>query len=302
MTPFLEWISFDELPELVVLICLLWVIGGQMTRPTEFSRRWQRRTAAAVLFAYVGLASYSWEPSGVSDLLAIVIRATLAAAFVAGLASIVLPLAQGAALEIRSAMKTNHRDHAAEARQRLEQERAEREAKARERREADERTRHAAQMEILRKTAAVAAARADRERHTTTDEARASVISFYDEHPALPAELLPRALFLAQLQTRFPEKVTPEQAWKAAEEMISAMQPLIAQAKERQQRETEEGRERQRQEEQRTRLSSLTAWYDEQRREIERQLPEGRERDDIVSQLWDRYDELVKQTLKELRP
>ena len=302
MVDILEWINLDELPALIVLICLLWLIGGQMTRPSEFSNQWVRRTAAVTLLAYTGLAIHAWQPSGPTDLLVILIRALLATGLVGGLASIILPLSHAVGSEILSAMKTNHCDPLADARRRSEQERAAREAKERDRRGAEERTRRDALAAVKLRQAAAEAAKAERERHAKTDEARADVIRYYDEHESLLGESLPKALFRAQLQTRFPETVTPAQAWQAAQEMISAMQPLIAQAKERQQRVSEEDRQRQLQEAQRTKISTLTAWYEDQKRELERQLPAGRERDDIVSLLWDRYDELVKQTLKDLKP
>jgi hypothetical protein len=302
MIDFLEWINFDDLPALIVLICLLWVTAGQMTKPSEWSNRWVRRTAACTFLAYAASAAYAWQPSGPADLLCILLRGLLAAGLVSGLASIALPLSHAAGTEIISAMKTNCSGPRDDARRRGQEEHETQAARERERRAEAERARRAQHAEVERRRIALERATAERERHAKTDEARAMPIRFYDENRERLRDVLPEDLFRAQLQARFPESITPEQAWKAAEEMIAAMLPLVAKAREREEQIRQEERNRQLEEEQRTRLTSLTAWYEDQKRQIEGQLPPGREREDIIDQLWDRYDELVKQTLKELKP
>lgn len=256
MVSLLEWISFDELPALVVLIWLLWVTGGQMTRPTECSHRWVRRTAALTLIIYAGLAIDAFGPSGPTDLLSILVRALLAAGLVGGLASIVLPLAHAVGSEMVKAMTTNHRNTAAETRNRADQERATRESNERERRSAQERARHAAVAEEKRRqTAAEATTRAEQERHAKVAEARNPLVRLYDRHESLLGDVYPRELFEAQLRSRFSDSITTEQACKEAEEMIAAMQPLIAQ-----------GREKKREEEAERRK------YDQRARNIRRQI------------------------------
>jgi hypothetical protein len=249
MLNFLEWINFDELPALVVLIGLLWVISGQMTRPNEATNRWVRRTAAVSLIGYAVMAMCAWPPSSVSELLVIVIRAVLATGFVTGLASILLPLAHGLGTEIQAAMKRHHDHYRMEAEQRLAEERVRREAIERQPLDTEDPARRDSQSELLRQQAATEAAEAQRERQAQIDKARAYVIAYYREHESLLAKELPRVLFETQLHTRFPENITPEQAWKAAEEMITALQPLVQQARERQREEEKEQSKR----EQRTR-------------------------------------------------
>jgi len=69
------------------------------------------------------------------------------------------------------------------------------------------------------------------------------VSGFYEEHQGL-IDALPPALFRTQLRNRFPEGGTPEEAWRAAQEMIAGMLPLIAQGRERQRAEREEQKQR----------------------------------------------------------
>lgn len=302
MVDVLEWINLDELPELIVLIGLLWVIGGKMTRPTDFSNRWLRRVVAMTLLTYSCTAIYAWSPSSAGDAVVILIRALLAAGLVGGAASIVLPLGHPLVLQVLEAMKRNRCDHFTEREQRLAQDRAAREARRRRWRNAQEAARQEAQAETKLREAAAEAGRLERERHAKTDEARATVIRFYASHEPLLRDTLPRDLVRAQLQTRFPGSVTAEQAWQAAQEMIASMLPLIAEAREQEQRAAKEEETKRSEDKQPMTIPGLTAWYKNTTREIEEHLPDGPEREDILHEVWDRYDELVKRTLKELQP
>ncbi|MFO0966139.1 MAG: hypothetical protein U0793_11225 [Gemmataceae bacterium] len=49
-------------------------------------------------------------------------------------------------------------------------------------------------------------------------------------------------------------------------------------------------------------LSTLVAWYEKRKREIEQSVPEGRDRDMLLSQLYNRYDEILKERLQEIQP
>jgi hypothetical protein len=136
------------------------------------------------------------------------------------------------------------------------------------------------------------------------------VIGFYEVHAEPLAEALPPSLFRSQVETRFPESVTPEDAWQAAQDMIAEMLPLIAEAREKQRTEQQKREEEAAAEERRQRepaerreaVHRLTEWYEQEKAAIEQRLPEGPERDVILHELHDRYDQLMKEALRELTP
>ncbi len=105
-----------------------------------------------------------------------------------------------------------------------------------------------------------------------------------------------------------PENVRRRQEHREAEleEQRREEQRLYEQAEERercqrereeQQRQVAEQRERRRQT-----IPSLTRWYQDQKAQIEMSVPEGRDRELLLIELWSRYDQLLKETLKEARP
>ena len=298
----LEWINLNELPELIVLIGLLWLIGQEMTQPTEFSNRWVRRIGVATLLVYVVGAIQTRPPYHVADLLAILVRALLAAGMVGGLASILVPLFHPLFQKTFIVMDNRRLGLFARARQWLTQRRAAWEAERRRRRSALEAARQARKAEATRRQAAVEAARTERRRRVSTDKARMTVIDFFTAHESLLTEKLPRALFRAQLQTRFPSGIAAQQAWLATQEMITDMLPLVGEARQERQRKGEEQEAKRAQEKRPMTVPELTAWYEKTTREIEEHLPAGSEREDILNEVWDRYDELVKKTLRELQP
>jgi hypothetical protein len=132
---------------------------------------------------------------------------------------------------------------------------------------------------------------------------------FCDEYPP--------ALFRAQLQIQFPEKIEPSQAWIVSRDMISGMLPLIAKSRDRQhenrvqkqletikreklQREVDELRRQM--DERQFSFQKLVKWYQSEQETIKRVLPEGPDQEDALHQLWERYDSLVKETYSEMRP
>lgn len=210
----LDLINLDEFVPLLVLICLLLIIGGQMTRPDLAMHQLARRLSAGTLLLYAAMGICTWQPLSVSDLLVILVRAILATGVVYGVATILLPVFQYVLGGTMSAIVQRNRQRAAESRQRAEQERAQREAAERERLEGEERTRRSAMSETERQRASEETTMTEGERRARAAEARAAVVQFYDQHESLISDALPRALFSTQLQNRFPAGVTPEQGWQ----------------------------------------------------------------------------------------
>src|SRR5438552_428668 len=93
----LDWFTLDDIVPLIVLICLLIFIGGQMTRPTADTRRITRRVAYTTFVLYAGTALYSWGASGPVHVLGIVLRASLATGLAFGLTMIAIPSIEGIA-------------------------------------------------------------------------------------------------------------------------------------------------------------------------------------------------------------
>lgn len=310
MYQILDWINPDDFVTLLVLICLLVFTGWQMAQPDLHAYRQARRVAGAALVLYIVLAVSAWGVPTASALLPIVVRAMLAAGIVFGLTSIVLAVVYRAVGDPMKAVAGKFREWKAECQQRSAQNQARREAAERERYERAELARRAPLLEEQRRRQAEETARNRQHREARVNEARAEVTAFYDGHAELLAEALPPSLFRSQIETRFPESVTPEDAWQAAQEMIAEMLPLIAEAREKQRteqqkRDEEAAKEERRQrepEERREAVHRLTEWYEEEKAAIEQRLPEGPERDVILHELHDRYDQLMKEALRELTP
>ena len=304
MSEILDWINPEEFFPLVVLICLLAFVGTQMTRPEARAHQWARRCSGWTFFAYTAAGLWEWGATGFGDLLAIAIRALLAAGFVGVVAMTMFPAVE----YFKGVLGAWHDTWRRQA------ENAELQAKNRSRRreEADRDRSDRARQESERQQRADEAARIERERHTKTDDACSEVIRFYDEHADLLAEFLPQSLFRSQLQTKFPSSVTPEQAWLAAQEMIASMLTIIGQAREKRRAELEDARkaeeaakqeERRRNEpeEKRQAVHKLTDWYQKEKEAIEQRLPEGLDREDVLRELFTRYDRLMKEALQEIK-
>lgn len=306
----LNWINLDETLTLLVLICLLVFTGWQMARPDTLAYRHACKSAAATLLLYGVLAVSAWGLSSAGDLLAIVVRAMLAAGIVFGLSSIILAAVYHTVGDPVQAVAGKFREWKAECERRVAQNEARREAAERARREREEQARLAPLLEEERRRQAEEAAQYRQHCDVRIDEARAEVIGFYDGHSELLAEALPPSLFRSQIETRFPESVTPEDAWQAAQDMLAEMLPLIAEAREKQRTEQQKQEEEAAEEERRQRepaqrreaIHRLTEWYEQEKVAIEQRLPEGPERDVILHELHDRYDQLMKEALRELTP
>lgn len=63
--------------------------------------------------------------------------------------------------------------------------------------------------------------------------ARKEVEAFYAQHADLLLDQLPEALFRANMQSHFPDGISPEQAWVVSRDFIAQLQPMLAQGRER---------------------------------------------------------------------
>ena len=287
MVTLLDSIQLSEAPELLILAILLAFIGGQMARPDSATYQKARRITAAVFLLYAVMGLIAWGIAGVTDLLQIILRASLAAAISFGLAVVTLapaefligqakkwiparPKPQPPAPKPAPLVPVATRDYAAEE-------------------------------------------RAEKERMSRIDDARSVAARFYEEHQQLLAEPLPPALFQTQCQTRFPNGITPEQAWSAAEQMIAEMLPLIAKAREHKRTEHEVERKQAEQtredelrktetDQRRNAFQKLAEWYQHEQEIIRNSLPDELDQEDALRQLFKRYDQLMNETYSEMKP
>lgn len=284
----LELINPDEFLPLVVLIFLLAFIGGQMTRSDSETYQKARRITAAVFLLYTGMAIYAWSPSGATDLLVIILRASLAAGMAFGLSLVTLAPATSLVRQVKAWVPPKPTPNPAKPPK-------------------------PSPLPVSMPRDFAAEERAEKERMSQIDDARMEATQFYERNQRLIKEALPSALFRSQIPTRFPEGITPVQAWAAAEQMIAEMLPLIAKAREQKRAEQEEERTRveQAKEDERKRketeergsaFKKLAEWLLREQETIKQSLPEGQDRDDALHQLFERYDQLMKETYAEMKP
>ncbi|MGL4552052.1 MAG: hypothetical protein ACRC33_12805 [Gemmataceae bacterium] len=91
-----------------------------------------------------------------------------------------------------------------------------------------------------RRSARAAEAQARRDALAARREAEA----FYRTHAALLADVLPPALFRAEVESALPPGTRPEAAWQVARDLIGRMQPLVREAQESRREEERRDRER----------------------------------------------------------
>ncbi len=287
MQQFLDWFRLEEVFSIVVLTMLLTHIGGKMMTADSETYQRARRLTAAVLLLYSGLAIWTWGVSSVTDLLIITLRASLAAGVTFGLALVLLTPAAFLIGRLK-ALKPKAKQKSAEP------------------------LKSPLQPESEPRDYA-AEAKAEAERMSKVEDARTLTSQFYDEHAELLEEVLPVALFKSQIQTRFPAAIPPDEAWRAAQSLITEMIPLIAKAREQKRSEQEEERKRaeeteaaehKRREEIEAKdgVKRLTEWYQTEKERLETSLPEGVDRVNLLNELFDRFDQLLKQTLRDMKP
>ncbi len=116
------------------------------------------------------------------------------------------------------------------------------------------------------------------------------------------AAILPFAIFflvaywIASAPLRALNAEEAKKVWEKQE------QERQEQKRERRARAEAEEDERKERERKRRSIGDLTAWYEEQKRIIEERFPADRQRDVLLLELYTRYDELLKQTLREATP
>lgn len=88
MIHLLDVIRLEETIEILLLVILLIFIGGQMTQRESEVFRKARRFSAAVFLLYAVIGVFVLSPSGMTEILIIVLRASLAAGLGFGLALI----------------------------------------------------------------------------------------------------------------------------------------------------------------------------------------------------------------------
>ncbi len=313
MSQLLDLIHPDEFPALIVLICLLFVTAERLARPDSLTMRRASWLSAAVCLAYIVTGAAVWSPARVAEFLMLLIRAGLAAAVTFGVATLLLSLIAAVAGAPVEAMITWSRRKAAEAQRRSSEKASRREALAKEHQEREHQARLQPVLERERQHRLEEEAKRERERFAKTDEARAEVIRFYEEHAALLEETFPHSLFGANLQTKFPPSIAPAEAWIAAQEMISGMLPKIAEARDKERSVLDETKKREddaskveqtkrETEERRHAPTRLTEWYERERSTIEGRLPDGMQRDMVLQELQDRYDQLIREAIQEAQP
>lgn len=287
MFDILHFIRLEDGIELVVLAVLLASIGGNMANPSSKTYQRARRISAAAFLLYAGMGICEWTPSTAADVLLIVLRAMLAAGLSFGLALVTLaPISFliGQAKEFMPARSQPKPPAPRPAPERPVQ---------------------------VRDHAAVE--RAEKERKGRIDDARTEATQFYEKNQELLEETLPLALFRSQLRTRFPDGITPDQAWAATQTLITEMLPMIATAR-NQQRAVQEAerkrvekaqddeRKQKEVEERAAAFQKLAEWYQREQDIIRRALPEGQDQSDALQQLFERYDQLMKETYAEMKP
>lgn len=287
MGSFLDFIRLSEAPELLILAILLAFIGGQMTRPDSVTYQKARRITAAVFLLYSVMAIFAWGIAEVTDLLQIILRASLAAGISFGLAVVILAPAEFLFGQAKRWMPARSKPQPPAPKPALPVSVATRDYAAEE--------------------------RAEKERMSRIDDARNVAALFYEEHQQLLAESLPAALFQTQCQTRFPNGIGPEQAWSAAEQMIAEMLPLIAKAREHKRAEQEEERKqaelaradelrKTETDQRRNAFQKLADWYRQEQETIRQSLFDERDQEDALRQLFNRYDQLMNETYSEMKP
>lgn len=230
MHQLLDWINPEELLPLAVLISLVLFVAERLFLPDAPAHRNARRFAAAVFVAYGVLGIALWKPAGAGDLLMIVIRAGMASAAGYGVGLLTLAVLSRFVGDPVAAVMAWSRKRSDEAQRFIRDRQETKDRLERERREREEAARMRPIQELERRRQAEEAARRERERYAKSDEARAEVIGFYQQHADEIADTMPEPLFRTKLQTLLPVSIDPNQAWPAAERLIGEIQTLLAAA------------------------------------------------------------------------
>lgn len=132
MNDVLDFFRLSEAGPLILLICLLWFVGGQIAGEHAAPRWWARGFAAAGFLSYAAFAIDRWGPRTPSEFLTVGLQALLAMGTVHGLALVTLPVVRFLYVHLWATPLERHRARAKERDQKVEAERQKREAAAQE--------------------------------------------------------------------------------------------------------------------------------------------------------------------------
>ena len=293
MVRILDLVQLKETIELSLLILLLLFISEKVARPDSTVFRYARWLSAAIFVVYLITGFAVERPTGLGDIVLNVLRAALASGLAFGVTTLSVGLLAIVVGDPWTAFNGWRHRVAAQNQQRTFELKARTQQRERERSAMVEHARQKPIKEQEQRRAAKAAAGVERERHSWTDEARAEVLRYYDQHKDVLAETMPPSLLRSRLQTKFPPCISPADAWQAAQDLINEMLPLVAVGREKHRARQEEARklaeqakdeERRRTdaEERRNAFQKLADWYQREKRTILELLPEGLDRDDAL--------------------
>ena len=288
MLDFLDFFRLEEFFEFVALICLLAWVGGQITGSNSKLIRGSLRAGSIVFFVYVGLALYQWGIDGPSQGIVILLRALLAAGVTFGLSLVV-------ALPIASIARIAKPVFAWRPRKR------------------PIRMVKSVRMSPPPIRDIRAEMQMERDRKEKVEGAKTLVNQFYDEHSSLLEESMPRALFTSQMQIRFFNGMSADAAWQVVCQSVAEMLPHIKKGRQRRKTQSEselaQAKEAQinAQKENevlasKDRMQRITQWYIAEKKRIEESIEDEDDRVNLLEELRDHYEFLLKQTIKDFKP
>lgn len=288
MHSFLEWFRLEEFFPIVMISLLLVFISQQIMGPDSETYRRARYCTSAVFFLYAGMGIYAFVPASVTELLIIVVRALLASGFAYGLSLVTLGPAAFLIGRVRALTRSKAKPAPVEPPRPT--------------------TQPATKPRDL-----AAEQRVEKERMNKIDDAKSLTSEFYEEHAEVLKESLPAALFKTQMRTKFPDTISPDQAWQAAQGMIAEMIPFISKSREQQRAEEEETRKRDEQASEEAMklddaakrtvtMERLIEWKKAEEARLKENLPPGNELEVHLINLAQRFDDLMKTTIDEAQP
>lgn len=288
MDSILDFFRLEDAIEILVLAGMLSLVAGQITNPDFEAYRRTRRVTAVVFLLYLAAGVLAFGASSATDILVIAMRAFLAACMAHG----IVLVATAPAAFITGKVKEF----------------------AMSRKCVPPPSMESVHIPIIETRDPDSDRRLENERVSKIEDARTLASGFYEEHAELLKEILPPALFTTKIRTRFPDGISPEQAWIAANEIISELVQLLKTASEqkraleeqdrqRSDKVKEEDRKMQEAEARKGAIERLVEWKRDEEEKIRRLLPaDGFDQDDAIRRLADRYDQLMQEALAEARP
>lgn len=284
----LEFVRLEEAIEVLVLIIMATFIGTQFTSPQSPEGRRAKHLAGATFLIYAGAGINTFGVTSATDLIVIILRASLAAGVVYGFALIVLTPVSLVWKHLKP--KSVPRVEKPKPQPVL----------------VPSRKRSA--VEIARE--AENEARQRKEREDKVNKSRDRVAAFFNQHLEIHGDYPPE-LLETRLEARF-GSVSDKEALAAAEELIGGMKPYIDQARERdrvlkeeekakEKEASEQAKELEQIEKRKNAMERLMEW----RTTEEQRLRAGLSGPDLEFQLINlarRFDELAKAAIDEAQP